>query len=130
VRTENFVGTGHAGAVEPGFDLPPTEHVTDVAIDLADALARCVSSGVEQPLVRATLTWSQRARLNGVFDPVPTSTLISVYADERSSALGFYLIALEQTDEISHAEHSTLAAAVAAAEDEYGVPRTAWAAAI
>ena len=130
MRTENFVGTGRAGAAEPSFDLPPTEHVTDVAIDLADALARCVSMGVEQPLVRATLTWSQRARLQGVFDPVPTSALISVYAEASGATLGFYLIAFEQTDEISHAEYPTLASAVAAAEDGYGVPRDAWAAAI
>jgi hypothetical protein len=121
---------GRAGATDQALVLPPTEQVTDVAIDLADALARCVSLGVEQPLVRAALTWAQRARLVGVFDPVPTSALISVYTEPNGAPPGFYLIALEETDEISHADHPTLASAVAAAEADYGIPRTAWAPAI
>jgi hypothetical protein len=97
---------------------------------MADALARCVASGAEQPLVEAALTWSQRAQLQGVCDPVPSSVEISVYADEqlRGSRLGFYLIAREFGDEISHAEHSSLTGALEAAEADYGVPRTAWAA--
>jgi hypothetical protein len=104
------------------------EEVCDVAVDLADAIARCFAEGVEQPLLRAPLSWSQRARLSGVFDPVPSSLEISVYADEGRSdpTLGFYLIALEQGDEISHGEHRTLSSAVAAATAEYGTPRTAW----
>jgi hypothetical protein len=130
VHTEHFVRAGRTEA-DPGLALPPTEEqVTDLGIDLADVLPRCVSTGVEQPVVRATLTRAQRARLDGVFDPVPTSTLISVYADEGGTTPGFYLIAFEQADEIGHAEHRTLASAVAAAEAEYGIPRTAWAAAI
>jgi hypothetical protein len=104
------------------------EEICDVAVDLADAIARCFAEGVEQPLLRAPLSWSQRARLNGVFDPVPSSVEISVYVEEGryEPALGFYLIALEQDDEISHDEYRTLGAAVAAATTEYGVPRTAW----
>jgi hypothetical protein len=117
------------GAVHLGPDIRATETIADVAIDLADALSRCVALGVEQPLVRAPLTWSQRARLHGVFDPVPSSLEISVYAEERGhdAALGFYLIALDHGDEISYGEHRTLSAAVAAAEREFGVTRTAWA---
>jgi hypothetical protein len=110
-----------------GPDTHATETIAD-AIDLADALARCVALGVEQPLVRAPLSWSDRARLRGVFDPVPSTLEISVYAEERrhDAALGFYLIAFEQGHEISHGEHRTLSAAVAAAETEFGVARTAW----
>jgi hypothetical protein len=104
------------------------EEICDVAVDLADAIARCFSEGTEQALLRAPLSWSQRARLNGVFDPVPSSLEISVYVEEGryEPALGFYLIALEHGDEITHDEHRTLGGAVSAATTDYGVPRTAW----
>jgi hypothetical protein len=131
VHTENFARAGHAVTADRDIAIPSTEQVCDVAIDMADALARCVASGAEQPLVQASLSWSQRAQLQGVCDPVPSRVEISVYADEqlRGSRLGFYLIASEYDEEIGHAEHGSLAAAIDAAEAEYGIPRTAWAAA-
>ncbi|MCW3066449.1 MAG: hypothetical protein JWN32_3621 [Solirubrobacterales bacterium] len=128
MHTEQYARAGQAGVAGRGLAFPTAEPGTEVAIDLADALSRCVASGIEQTLVRASLTLSQRARLQGVFDPIPTSIEISVYVEDqmRGGTLGFYVIALEHHDEISHAEHATLTAAVQAAEAEYGVPRTAW----
>jgi hypothetical protein len=131
VHTEHYAG--QARIADRGLALPTAEPVSEiatdlVATDLAAALSRSVASGVEQTLVRAPLTWSQRARLQGVFDPVPSSLEISVYVEDQllGGTLGFYLIALEHDDEIAHTEHATLAAAVKAADTEYGVPREAW----
>jgi hypothetical protein len=130
VHTEKYARAGH-GASDQGLAVPTTEPVSEVPIDMSEALARCVASGIDQTLVRAPLTWSQRAQLQGVCDPIPSSVEISVYVEDQGGGgtLGFYLIALERTDEISHAEHATLASAVQAAEAQFGVPRTAWAAA-
>jgi hypothetical protein len=117
-----------ARAAHQAIVTAPDEEICDVAVDLADAIAHCFAEGVEQPLLRAPLSWSQRARLNGVFDPVPSSVEISVYVEQGryEPSLGFYLIALEEGEEISHGEHRTLGRAVAAATTDYGVPRTAW----
>jgi hypothetical protein len=104
------------------------EGVAGIAIDLAEALGRCIAVGGEHALMRATISWSERARLHGRYDPIPTNLEISVYSDDegRAHALGFYLIASENGDEIAHSEHRTLAQAVAAAQAEFGVARAAW----
>lgn len=95
---------------------------------LARRLGAGLEPGVERPLVRATLTATQRLRLRQVFDPVPTALRLSMYADarRRTDHVGFYVIVLEAEEEIGHTEHSTLEAALDHALDQYGVPHAGW----
>jgi hypothetical protein len=103
-----------------------------VGADELEALAGRVGAGlepgVERPLARANLSATQRVRLREVFDPVPTSLRLSMYADarRRTSHVGFYVIVLEAEEEIGHTEHSTLDAALDHALERYGVPHDGW----
>jgi hypothetical protein len=95
----------------------------------ADALARCLVLDAEQRLLEGRLSPAQRARLNGVVDPVPSNVAISLSADQEGPGvivLSFYLISFEGETEIGHTRHRTLESALDTARNEYGMPPSAW----